>query len=102
RKPTRAQGARQAGPSILRAEEDRAAHRVDRLPGARHGALPGENARIGDRRPTQLFRGDHHAPDFSATPWSDAALMLEVVGNQRLVWLHRNDGKLLLQNGAGG
>lgn len=49
-----------------------------------------------------FFEAITAAPDFSAVPWSDKALVLEVVGNGRLVWMHRNDGKLLLQNGAGG
>ncbi|HEY6724865.1 MAG TPA: hypothetical protein VI197_12595 [Polyangiaceae bacterium] len=55
---------------------------------------------VADQR--SFFAAITGAPDFSAIPWSDAGLVLEVVGNGRLVWMHRNDGKLLLQNGAGG
>lgn len=55
---------------------------------------------VADQR--SFFDAITGAPDFSAIPWSDEALVLDVVGNGRLVWMHRNDDKLLLQNGVGG
>ncbi|HEU5076868.1 MAG TPA: hypothetical protein VFU02_21910 [Polyangiaceae bacterium] len=38
---------------------------------------------------------------FVATPLDEAALFMDVVGDGKFVWLHRRDGKLLLENSLG-
>lgn len=55
---------------------------------------------VSDQR--SFFDAITGAPDFSAVPWNDEAFVLEVVADGRLVWMHRSDDKLLLQNGVGG
>ncbi len=37
-------------------------------------------------------------PDFVALPFDEAALRLDLVAKGKLVWLHRSDGRLLLEN----
>jgi hypothetical protein len=39
--------------------------------------------------------------DFVVVPLDESALAMDVVGGGRLVWLHRRDGKLLLENSLG-
>lgn len=39
--------------------------------------------------------------DFVVVPLDESELLMDVVGGGRLVWLHRRDGKLLLENSLG-
>ena len=41
-------------------------------------------------------------PPFAPLPVDDTGLAMDVVGRGKLVWVHRRDTKLLLENGAGG
>ena len=41
-------------------------------------------------------------PPLAPLPDDDSALAMDVVGQEKLVWVHRRDTKLLFENGAGG
>ena len=55
----------------------------------------------GVERQTSFYSQIMSGSDFVVVPLDESALLMDVVGGGRLVWLHRRDGKLLLENSLG-
>lgn len=65
------------------------------------GRCLGKSPKWGTEGQNSFFSAIMSGSDFVAVPLDVSALVMDVVGQGHLVWLHRRDGKLLFQNTRG-